>query len=104
MGHRIGFVDIFPALADNEAKFDLPVGLLGITRDDHVIIRALDGAVGFHEQDWFRGHFTAGFGGVIGIVQSNAHEFPNISDTRADARRPIDLGQGGGVDRFQFFN
>ena len=64
-----------------------------------VVVRAADRAGGLHEQDRLGRDLRAGFGGVLGVVEADAHELADAADAGADAGRRLDQRQRRGVDR-----
>ncbi len=91
--HGVDLLDITGLLADDDGQFDFPIGLDGILGNDDIVIGADDGAGGLHEDDRLFGDLGAGLGGMIGIVEADADEFPDIGDTGADALVRIQFGQ-----------
>src|SRR5467141_5342637 len=93
MRKRIGLFHILCRLADYHAELDLPVRLLGSTRDNNGIVGTANGRRCFHENDRFDWYSHPGFRSVIGIVQANTDELSNASHTRADSGPAGSLGQ-----------
>src|SRR5215210_3621015 len=65
MGQGIGLADVLRRLADDDAEFDLPIGLFGAARDLDVIIRPADCARGLHEEHRFARHGQPRLGSVV---------------------------------------
>ena len=101
MVHRILKADVFRCTPDHDGQLDLPVGFFRSARDDHVIIRAANGAGRFHENDRLWRHLHAGLFCVVGIVQANANKFAHAGYRRAKAHRPIHNGQAIDVNLFE---
>lgn len=70
---------------DHDAEFDLPIGFFGTARDEDVVVGADDGVGGFEEDDGLGGKGHAGFGGVVGVVETDADEFAGARDAAAEA-------------------
>src|SRR5690606_5328110 len=77
-------------------------GLARIARNLHVVVRPADRTRGLEEEDRFGGHRHAALGGVVRIVQPDAHHLADRRDARAQPLRAGDLRQRGEVDARQF--
>ena len=104
MGQRLGFVDVAAALADDDGKLDLPVGLLRIARDHEVVIRAAEAARRLVEDDRLLRDRRAGLLGVVDVVQADGDEIADRGDRRSDARAPGDLRQALRIDLLDLGN
>ena len=80
----VGLAHVLGLLADDDAELDFPVGLRGAAGDADVVVRAVDRAGGLHEEDGLVGDGGAGFGGVLGVVEADAHEFADAADAGAE--------------------
>ena len=76
--------DIFAAFANDHAKLYLPVAMLRMARQHHRVVRTDNRRIGFHEQDRMFGNSHAGLGRMIGIIQPDAQELANRTNTRAN--------------------
>ena len=94
MFQGVGFFDVLGAGSDDHAQFHFPVGFLGFRRNGHIIIGAGNAAHVLGEDHGFWRHFQAGFGGMVGIVQADGHEFLRICHAGADARGAAHQRQG----------
>src|SRR5215203_5760442 len=97
MGQGIGLADVLRGPADDDAEFDLPVGLLGAAGDLDVVIRPADCARGLHEEHRLARYWQPRLGSVVRVVQADADELADRSDAWADARRVINTWQRGCV-------
>ena len=76
--------------------------MLGAAGQHDVVVWAVDRAGGLHEQDRLLGDRGAGFGGVLGVIEADAHEFADAGDARADADARFDERQLFGIDGAEF--
>ena len=83
---RVLLLDVLGAGADDHAQFHLPVRLLGLGRDGHVVIGPGKAAHLLGEDHRLRRHLQARFRGVVGIVEADGDELLRIGDAGADAR------------------
>ncbi|MCY1222402.1 hypothetical protein D9M72_344920 [compost metagenome] len=86
MVQRLFARDIARDGADHHTELDLPVGLRRAERQHHVVVRAVQRAVGLQEHDRLGRQRHAGLGGVIGIVQANRHDLADTRPGHAEAR------------------
>jgi len=102
----IGFVNILATLADHDTKFDFPVGFFRPARDFNVVVRSDDCRRPFAENHRLRRNIQAGFGCMVGVVQSDTDKLANAADARAEAqillRLPRDERQFRRVEGLQF--
>ena len=99
---RLGHV--FGAGADDDGQFHLPVGFLGPAGDDDGVIRAADGGCCFHEDNGFRRHGGPGFGGMVGIIQTDADEFACACHAWTEPGSGRHNGQRAGINPAQHCN
>ena len=95
----VGLADVLGLRADDDAELGFPVGLSAAAGDAEVVVGADDGARGLHEEDGLFRDGGAGFGGVLGVIQADAHHFPSASDRGAEAGGLVDLWQLAEVER-----
>src|SRR5690606_5540488 len=100
--HRVGLIDVAGLLADDHRELAFPVRLDRVLGNDHVVVRADDGAGRLHEDDRLFGDLGAGLGGMVGIVETDADELADLADAGADPLVRAQLRQAGGVDRPDF--
>ena len=85
MRQRIGLADVAPALADDHAEFDFPVGFERATRNLHRIIRAAHRAGPLVKDHGFGRHLHAALRCVVGVIQSDTDKFAHAGYTSAQA-------------------
>src|SRR5580704_1716593 len=98
---RLVLAQIAGARADDDAELDFPIEFCGIPRDDGVVVRAAQAGRRLVEDDRLFGDRHAGFGGVIGIIQSDGDEVAGLGDARPDARLAFDQRQFFRIELFQ---
>src|SRR5690606_22770318 len=69
----------------DDGQLDLVVGLDAAARHEHLVVRADHGVARLHEHDGLGGHLGAGLGGVVAVVQADAHHLAGPGDRGADA-------------------
>ena len=87
--------------ADDDAEFDLPIGLFRPARDRHRIVRSLNAGDSLGEEDRFGRDRHVRFRGVIGIVQADRDELARAEYRNAVARIALHQWQRRRVDRSQ---
>lgn len=102
VGHGVGFVNVTATFADNDAKFDFPVGFGRPAGDLDIIIGATNCGGPFVEHDRFAGDIQTGFGCVIRVVQADTDKFADLTHTRTDTGIAIDGRERAGIDAFDF--
>ncbi|PAV66636.1 hypothetical protein WR25_23081 [Diploscapter pachys] len=98
MIERIRLFDIAAGLADHDAQFDLPIGLLRILGDHHRIVRPRQARDRLGEEDRLGRRFQTRLLGVVGIVEADRDELADPGDGHAVARAPLDQRQAGGIE------
>jgi|GEM_PF-6121715 len=88
---------------DDDAELDFPVGFFGAAGDEDVVVGADDGVGGFEEDDGLGGNGHAGFGGVVGIVETDADEFARARNAGAETGVGGGEGERIGIYVTQFF-
>ena len=78
-----GRIEVPGFASDDEAKFNLPIGLVAIAWDEDVVKRAYDSVGRLKKQHWFCRHGHPGFLGVIREIQSYTHDFAWSGNRRA---------------------
>src|SRR5262245_35217248 len=105
--HRLVAIEIARALADHDAELDLVIKLGRFLRNERVVVRPADRGRRLVEDDRLLRDRHAGFGGVVGIVQSDRNEVAHIADAGPEPRLArhrfqllqvslLDLGEAAG--------
>src|SRR5664279_199440 len=99
---RIFHVDVLCLFTDYDSEFNFPIDLLRVARNHHVIVRSADRRGRFHKYHRFRRNSHARLSSMIGIVESDADEFPYSTDARTQPRRARDERQARRIQLTQF--
>ncbi len=75
-------------LADHHRELDFPIGLDGVRRHQHVVEGTAERRCRLGEQDRLRRRHRAGLGGVVGVVESDAHDLRRACDARTPSAPP----------------
>ena len=67
---------------DNQAEFNLPIGLIAISWDKDVVKRTYDSVCRLEKQHWFCRHRHAGFLRMIREIQPHTHDFARPGNRR----------------------
>ena len=85
--------------ADHRGQLDFPVNPLALARQHHRIVRAVERGRRLEEQDRLLGDRVAALGGVVGIVEADAHELADVRDGHPEPRVALDGRKPGGIER-----
>ena len=96
--HRLRLFHVASGLADDDAKLDFPVDLLGARRHLDVVVRTDDRAGRLEEQDRLRRNGHARLRGVVRIVEADADHLADGVDARPEAGAALDERQTVDVD------
>ena len=94
-----GLLDVFRALADDDAEFDLPIELGRAARLFHRIVRAADRGDGLQKDDRLGRKRHADFGGVVAVVQADRDELRRRRHRRAKPHAVGHARQARRIDR-----
>ena len=82
---RLGFADIRRAPANHHGQLHFPVGFFRTARNNNLVVGASQGAGCFQKKHRLGRVAQAHFGGVVGVVQTHAHDFGWPGHGRAQA-------------------
>ncbi len=86
MGQRVGLGHMLRLGADNDRKFNFPIGFLGILGDDDRVVGA-GGRAEFAKQDRVIGHVHASFCRVVRVIQPDTQNTTYVIDHRGKPAR-----------------
>ena len=90
--------DVLSLGADYDAELHFPIGFLRAARKTNGIIRSAQRRGGLQEQNGFLGRRVPGFGGVGGVIQTDADDFGDLANARAESRRAGNERQRRGIE------
>src|SRR2546429_6175660 len=91
--------DVLRGRSNDHTELDLPVGLVRVARNHHVVARSLQTADGLHEDHGLGWNGRIRFHRVVGIIQTDGDELAGAHAGRSQPRTAWDRRQRGRIDR-----
>src|SRR5205823_4474284 len=93
------FFDVLLGRSNDHNELDLPVGLVRVPRNHHIVARSLQTAAALHEDHGLGWNGCIRLHRVVGIIQADGDELAGAHAGRAQPRTAWDRRQRGRVDR-----